>query len=74
MQVEIKLTEKKGYKLNPDEQKFNAIFRQIAENNGHCITKIKKRFGHDLCPCQIYLAGGKCFCGLYVKEDDYEDS
>ena len=69
MPVEIKIVRRAGYKLNPDEQKFNAIFRLIAENNGHCITKIDDRIGNDVCPCTNYLAGGKCFCGLYVKEN-----
>lgn len=72
MPVEIKLSPRKGDILNPDEQQFNAIFRQIAENDGHCITKVDKRFGHDLCPCQNYLAGGKCFCGLYIKDNNYD--
>ena len=71
MPVSIKILEREGYKVNPNEQQFNAIFRQIAENDGHCITKVDKRFGHDLCPCQNYLAGGKCFCGLYIKDNNY---
>jgi ferredoxin-thioredoxin reductase catalytic subunit len=69
MPVTIKIQPREGDKINPNEQEFNRIFRMIAENNGHCITKIDKRFGHDICPCQNYLAGGKCFCKLYIKDE-----
>lgn len=74
MPVIIKIQPREGDKINPDDRKVNSIFRLLEKSGGHCITKVDKRFGHDLCPCQNYLAGGKCFCGLYIKDDENDSN
>jgi len=73
MPVEIKIVRKAGYKLNPDDNTVNNVFRALERCDGHCPCKHDNRRGHDQCPCHEYLAYGNCYCGLYVKDDDYEE-
>lgn len=73
MPVEIKIVRKAGYKLNPDDNTVNNIFRALERCDGHCPCHHPEREGHDQCPCHDYLKNGICYCGLYVKDDTYEE-
>ena len=66
---EIKIIRKEGFKLNPNDEIVNRIFRELDKNGGHCPTIIKNRVGHDQCPCSEYLQNNICYCKLYIKED-----
>ena len=72
MPVEIKILRKAGYKLNPDDNTVNNIFRALERNNGHCPCKHDNREGHDQCPCTEWIKNSNCFCGLYVKDDEID--
>ena len=72
MPVEIKIVRREGFRLNPDDNTVNNIFRALERCDGHCPCKHNNRRGHDQCPCSEYLQYGNCYCGLYVKDDDYD--
>ena len=69
MPVEIKIVRKEGYRLNPDDNIVNNIFRALERCNGHCPCHHPEREGSDKCPCYEYMTYGNCYCRLYVKED-----
>ena len=71
MPVEIKILRKEGFKLNPDDRIVNNIFRALERCDGHCPCHHPEREGHDQCPCTEWIKNSRCFCGLYVKDDDY---
>ena len=70
MAIEIKISIIDGFKINPNNKTVNKIFKVLAKNNGHCLTKVENRYGNDLCPCSEYLQNKQCYCGLYIKKYD----
>lgn len=71
---EIDIVVKKGWQINPDEEIVNSIFRQLIKSEGHCISKVNKRIGHDQCPCAAYLEHDTCYCKLYINCDEVVNS
>lgn len=68
--IEIRIVRKEGFIINPDDKEVNKIFRQLDRNGGHCPSKVPNREGHDQCPCSAYLQFDKCYCKLYVRENE----
>ena len=77
-----RVAEKKGWKVNPDEE----LLRSFAEG----LLKNKERFGIAICPCRIATGKreidkliicpcvyaeedikeyGRCYCGLYMSDE-----
>jgi len=70
MDHSFKIIRKKGFVLNNDDEELTSILNKIIVNQGHCITSVKNRNGHDQCPCSEYLQNNICHCNLYVKENE----
>lgn len=66
----IQIFRRKGWIINPDDNVVNDIINKLIENDGHCPTTIHKRIGHDQCPCSEYIQCNKCYCKLYIKENE----
>lgn len=70
MNVDIKFVRKKGFDFNKDDNHITNIVNKLIENQGHCPTEIKNRYGHDQCPCSDYLQNDICHCKLYIKQNE----
>lgn len=55
----------KGYRLNPDKEYVNKIIEGTHRKNGHCPCQIKED-DTTLCPCDKFIAEGKCCCKLFI--------
>ena len=73
MKNPIKIVRKKGFILNPNDEKISEIINKIILNQGHCPTEIKDRNGHDQCPCSDYLQNSICHCKLYIELNEDKD-
>lgn len=62
--VMVKIVEKEGFMLNPDQRKVTTITSLIEKNGGVCICHNESRDPH--CACSDFLEKGICHCGLYV--------
>ncbi len=61
----VKILEKEGWQLNPNERIRNAILKRVESNNGLCPCANDSVDKH--CPCSNYRELDKCCCTLYVK-------
>ena len=68
----FQILRKKGWVLNPSDEKVNGILRLMHKNGGHCPCSHPEREGHDQCPCTEWIKNSKCYCGLYIKMEEDE--
>ena len=64
--IMVKILEKEGWQLNPDERIKNAILKRVESNNGLCPCANDSVDKH--CPCSNYRELDKCCCTLYIKK------
>jgi ferredoxin-thioredoxin reductase catalytic subunit len=71
----IQIFRKEGWILNPKDKVVNAILKRCEKNEGlcPCVHDSEDYDGKDLhCPCTDYTIKGKCECGLYVKDSNWD--
>jgi ferredoxin-thioredoxin reductase catalytic subunit len=71
----IQIFRKEGWVLNPKDKVVNAILKRCEKNEGlcPCVHDSEDYDGKDLhCPCTDYTIKGKCECGLYVKDSNWD--
>ena len=71
----IQILRKEGWVLNPKDKVVNAILKRCEKNEGlcPCVHDSEDYDGKDLhCPCTDYTIKGKCECGLYVKDSNWD--
>ena len=68
MPVQIKIKEKDGWKINPDNKIVNSIFRDLGKYDGKC-SYLNSYDNNQICPCDDYLLYDKCMCNLYIRKD-----
>lgn len=67
----MKILEKEGWQLNPNEKVVNAILKRLQKTEGECpcinpgITKEDR-----MCPCKEYRENDHCCCKLYIQLDE----
>ncbi|WP_346297632.1 ferredoxin-thioredoxin reductase catalytic domain-containing protein [Geoglobus acetivorans] len=84
VQMAERVVQRKGWKLNPDEELVLELVKGLLEN--------RRRYGKSYCPCRVVVGNeeidrkiicpcvyagqdiswhGRCFCGLYVSQEVY---
>lgn len=59
----------KGYRLNPDKEYVDKIISGTLRKEGHCPCQIKED-ETTYCPCDKFIAEGKCCCKLFIPIDE----
>ena len=59
----------KGFRLNPDKEYVEKIISGTLKKEGHCPCQLKAD-ETTLCPCDKFIAEGKCCCKLFIPIEE----